>query len=168
MIDSAHLLEQADALLAARQDGSSARLTDRRRSISATYYALFHTALAAAADQSVGHAARGSGLYSLAYRSIDHKVMKGLCDTVQKQTPPNTYKRYTPTTGWGMEICSFAEAFITLNEQRMLADYDPSYTVTVSECLSYITVARTAIGKFDTADAELKRAFLTLLLFPPR
>lgn len=94
--------------------------------------------------------------------------MKALCDTVQKPTPPNAYKKYTPRTGWGTEICSFAEAFITLNEQRMLADYDPSYAVSASECLSYITVARTAIGKFDTADAVLKSAFLTLLLFPPR
>lgn len=168
MIDSTHLLEQADALLAARPDGSSARPTDRCRSISATYYALFHTALAAAADQSVGAAARGTDLYSLAYRSIDHKVMKALCETVQKQTPPNAYRRYTPSTGWGTDICGFAEAFMALNAQRLLADYDPCYIVSVSECLSYITVARTAISKFDTADAGLKSAFLTLLLFPPR
>ena len=94
--------------------------------------------------------------------------MKALCDTVLKQTPPNAYKRYTPRTGWGTEICSFAEALITLNEQRMLADYDPSYTVSVSECLNYITVARTAISKFDIADGGLKSAFPTLLLFPPR
>lgn len=94
--------------------------------------------------------------------------MKALCDTVQKQTPPNSYKRYTPETGWGAEICGFAEAFITLNEQRMLADYDPCYTVSVSECVNYIIVARTAIYKFIAADAELKRSFLTLLLFPPR
>lgn len=168
MLNSAHLLEQAERLSAAGPNGERARPTDRCRAVSATYYAVFHAGLTAAADQCVGAAERGTELYSLAYRSVDHAKMKALCRQVLQKEPSPAYRRYVPDGGWGAAIAGYADGFVTLNEQRMLADYDPTYIIFPSEVASYVLVARTAIHLLDTADPVARRAFLTLLLFPPR
>jgi len=166
MLSSAHLLEQAERLLDPLPDEVRARPTDRCRAISSAYYAVFHAGLTAAADQAVGTDVRGTVLYSLAYRSIDHAKMKGLCRLVVQKGP--SIKRFMPESGWGDAIAGYANSFVTLNELRMQADYDPTYVVLPSEVANYILVARSAIGLLDAAEPEPRRAFLTLLLFPPR
>ncbi|WP_298967152.1 hypothetical protein [uncultured Methylobacterium sp.] len=168
MLDSAHLLEQAERLAAPAPDGERARPTDLHRAVSATYYAVFHAGLTAAADQCLGRDNQGTELYSLAYRSVDHIKMKALCRQVLQREPSPTYKRYVPNGGWGADITAYADGFVTLNEQRMLADYDPTYVISPSEVTSYVLVGRTAIRLLDKADPAARRAFLTLLLFPPR
>lgn len=168
MLSSVHLLEQAEGLLVARQGEEYTRHTDRCRAVSATYYAVFHAGLTAAADHAIGSDERGTELYSLAYRSIDHGKMKNLCRQVLQKAPSSAIKRFVPDSGWGDAIAGYADSFVTLNELRMLADYDPTYVVLPSEVASYILVARSAINLLDKADPIVKRSFLTLLLFPPR
>lgn len=168
MLSSAHLLEQAERLLIAPPGEERARPTDRCRAVSSAYYAVFHAGLTAAADQAIGADARGTVLYSLAYRSVDHGKMKGLCRQVLQRGPSSAIQRFVPEGGWGDAIAGYAGSFVTLNELRMQADYDPTYVVLPSEVANYILVARSAINLLDTADPAARRAFLTLLLFPPR
>ncbi|AWN51872.1 hypothetical protein DK412_09400 [Methylobacterium sp. 17Sr1-1] len=78
------------------------------------------------------------------------------------------YQRYVPDGGSDRPIIGYCEAFVTMNEQRMLADYDPAYQVTPIEVVAYVRTARTAIDDLDAAGEAVRRAFLGLLLFPPR
>lgn len=168
MLSSKHLLEQAERLLVAPPGEERSRPTDRCRAVSSAYYAVFHAGLTAAADQAIGADARGTVLYSLAYRSIDHGKMKGLCRQVLQKGPSSAIKRFVPEEGWGHAIAGYADSFVTLNELRMQADYDPTYVVLPSEVAYHILTARSAINLLDAAEPEPRRAFLTLLLFPPR
>lgn len=168
MLEPLHLLEQAERLLSPPEGDDRARLTDRCRAVSATYYAVFHAGLIAAADLFAGEGERGTPLYSLAYRSVDHAKMKSLCREVIQRIPSSKYRQYVPISGWGPHIVDYAESFVTLNDQRMLADYDPAHILLGSEVEGYIRIARSAIQRLQTANDESRRAFLTLLLFPPR
>jgi uncharacterized protein (UPF0332 family) len=168
VIDIAHLLEQAARLCAASDGAVQPRTTDLRRAVSAAYYAVFHAGLIAAADLVTGEAARGITPYCLAYRSIDHGKMKSLCQEIAKHKPSVRFQRYVPDGGWNRPIVGYCEAFVTLNEQRMLADYDPAYRVTPVEVEAYIRTAHTAIEDLHAAGGAVRGAFLALLLFPPR
>jgi hypothetical protein len=73
--DPDRLFDQADALISNHQDE-----TDLRRAVSAAYYGVFHFTLRALADWIVGQANRSTNRYGLVYRSVDHKVLRALCD----------------------------------------------------------------------------------------
>ncbi|AWN45098.1 hypothetical protein DK419_01090 [Methylobacterium terrae] len=136
--------------------------------MSATYYAVFHAGLRAAADLFAGAGDQTAPLYGLAYRSIDHGKRKSLCQEVMRPSPSLKYQRYVPKEGWDLPISDYAQRFIMLDEQRMLADYDPGYDVAAADAETQIRMARTAIQSLENAGEPSKRAFLTLLLFPPR
>jgi uncharacterized protein (UPF0332 family) len=161
-----HLLEQAERLISPA-DGLS-REVDRRRAISAAYYAVFHFILTAAADFFAGAENRRSKNYALAYRSIDHRGLRDLCLHVQKSTLPPKYRRYLPLNGFLKNIPAFATAYVELYEKRHEADYDPRARVTVSRTRLAISTARDAISRFQRSASFRQRAFLSLLLFPPR
>ena len=168
MIDPSHLLDQAERLLLPIEGATSPRITDRCRAVSATYYAVFHAGLIAAADQLIGHEKRGTSLYALAYRSVDHGKMKSLCKDLVKLPPPEKYSKYKPPDGWDDTLRGYMDIFVTLNDQRMLADYDPAHVITSSEVETYIRIARQAIADITSAEENSRRSFLTLLLFPLR
>jgi hypothetical protein len=161
-----HLLQQA-ASLAAPQAGAP-RQVDLRRAISAAYYGVFHFVLTAAADEIVGRSRRGTDLYALVYRSIGHRSLRELCNEVRKQQLPARYQKYSPKGGFGPDLQAFADALTELQEQRHVADYDPSTRIKTSDAAVAIAVARRAILRFQGAHSARRTAFLTLLLFPPR
>lgn len=161
-----HLFEQAEKLI--RPRGQLApRQVDVRRAISAAYYGVFHYILAAAADLHIGGTARPAKRYTLLYRSVDHRTMRALCEEAKKPTPSARYRKYIPN-GLGPNIQAFASAFLDLQEKRHDADYDPLKLMKVSDARLAVATARSAIGRFARAPAWKQRAFLTLLLFPPR
>ena len=162
-----HLFEQADRLITPPAGGAP-RQVDLRRAISGAYYGVFHAALAAAADQVVGVTKRSSNQYALVYRSVDHKTLRDICREVQKQTLLGKYAPYAPRNGFGPNIKAFAAALLELQEKRLAADYDPSMRVKRSEALFAVATARSALNRFRKAHQSRRRAFLGLLLFPPR
>jgi hypothetical protein len=166
-IDPEHLFEQADRLAAPPPAGRP-RQADLRRSISSAYYGLFHATLTAAADEVVGMTRRTTAQYSLVYRSVGHRALRELCLEVKKPILPSRYLRYEPRGGFGANIKAFAAAMAELQEKRHAADYDPLITVRSADALLAISMARTALGRFRAASATRRRAFLSLLLFPPR
>jgi hypothetical protein len=162
-----HSFEQAEKLVAPPSAGPP-RQVDLRRAISAAYYGVFHFCLAAAADEFVGATQRGTSRYTLVYRSIDHKTLKDLCAEAKKPTPPAKYLPYIPLGGFGSNIQAFATAAIELQEKRHLADYNPEPRFRTSDAKLAVGTARSAVHRFQTADEEHRKAFLTLLICTPR
>ena len=155
------LLQQAD-LLVSRTTPTQA---DLRRAISSAIYAVFHFCLTAAADMVIGSSAPSTARYSHVYRSIDHKVLRGLCGQLGQTQPQNV--AITPSSSFG-HLQDFARLTASLYEQRILADYDPSRTYSETEVRVVISDARQAIAWFTSCDDEQQKAFLTMLLFRQR
>jgi uncharacterized protein (UPF0332 family) len=162
-----HLFEQAETLIQAPAAGRP-RQVDLRRGVSAAYYALFHAILATAADLVVGTTNRSTILYELVYRSIDHRALRELCTEVGKTTLTKKYAPYAPSNGFGSNIEAFAAAFVQLQIKRHEADYNPLVRITTSDAARTIQTARAALARFNRASSTRRRAFLTLLMFPPR
>jgi hypothetical protein len=165
-LDPGHLFEQADLLITGR--GGRPRQADIRRAISAAYYALFHAAVTAAADQVVGVTNRAEPRYGLVYRSIEHISLRELCEAMQKQTPPDRLKPVWPLSGFGPDIIAFAAAVAELQKKRYEADYDPMIRMSRSDAIMSIKTARAALAGFQNADPEQRIIFLPLLLFARR
>ena len=165
--NSEHLLERAEAVV--RWDGHGRpRPTDLRRAISDAYYATFHAFLSGAADAVIGKRRRGSGPYGLAYRSIDHRALRELCQTARLRTPSQRYRPHVPGGGFGLSIREAAEAVLTLQGKRNQADYDPGFDVDRTEAEAVVLMARKALDDWYAAPAAEREIFLHLLLFPPR
>lgn len=162
-----HLLEQAEKLVAPPPAGAP-RQVDLRRAISSAYYGLFHLCLTAAADEFVGVTQRASSRYALIYRSIDHKTLKDLCIEARKSRPPAKYVPYFPTGGFDDYVQVFSTAVVELQEKRHQADYNPQTRFRTSDAKLVIGTARNAIDCFRAANEEHRKAFLTLLICPPR
>jgi uncharacterized protein (UPF0332 family) len=166
-LSSEELLEQAERLSASTTSGRPTQ-ADLKRAISAAYYAVFHFILASLADEIVGSTKRNQARYALVYRSIDHRGLRDLCEKIVKPRFPEKYLAYLPKGGLGPNIIDFAGAALELQEKRHSADYDPSFGVTTLDASTAIALARRAIERFGKASAVRKKAFLTLLVFPPR
>jgi hypothetical protein len=159
--DPDELLLQADHLVAR----IGATETDVRRAISAAYYAVFHFCLRAAADMVSGAATRSTPRYTVIYRSVDHKALRGLCGQLAQTRPQNI--AVVPSSGFG-NLPGFARVTANLGEQRNLADYDTSRSFTAGEARLAISEARQAILWFNSCNDEQQKAFLIMLLFRQR
>ena len=162
-----YLLEQAEALIEAPVAGPP-RQVNLRRGVSTAYYAVFHFILTVAADEFIGVTKRHNAHYSLVYRSVDHRTLRELCEEAIKTSPKEKYIKYIPANGLGKNVQAFAAATLELQKKRHSADYDPSYRVKTSDVKLTIETARSAIRRFNLASPKRKKAFVTLLLFPPR
>jgi uncharacterized protein (UPF0332 family) len=162
-----HLFDQARRLISPPQGGAP-RQVDLRRAISAAYYGVFHFTLAAAADEFVGKARRASGPYALVYRSISHRAFKELCNDVKKPVLPAKYRAYVLGTDISTNLRVFAATAAELQEKRHSADYNPEPRFKTSEARFAITAAASAIPRFQRANIESRKLFLTLLICPPR
>jgi hypothetical protein len=83
-----------------------------RRAVSDSYYAMFHALCISNADHLVGVTRRGSEAWARIYRGLDHSKAKELF-----RRPAFRSRNYS--------FQFIASAFIELQEQRYLADYDP-------------------------------------------
>lgn len=162
-----HLLAQARTLVQAPVAGP-VRQVDLRRAISSSYYALFHFVLTAAADEFIGATFRTSSRYRLVYRSVDHRVLKVLCEEVKKANPGGRLGRYFPVGGFDPKLVTFARIALDLQERRHGADYDPGLRFGAAATRLEIDAAERAIAEFAQAPGDHRKIFLTLLLCPPR
>lgn len=162
-----HFFEQADELSRPPAAGAP-RQVNLRRAISAAYYGVFHYLLASVADEFVGVGGRGTPRYALVYRSIDHGAVRELCAEAKKQSMPAKYAKYVPGGAFGLELQTFAGAFLELQERRHSADYDPSVRIKLSDARLAIATARSAVAQYGGADEDQRKRFLTLLAFRPR
>jgi hypothetical protein len=163
VIDPLHLLDQATRLIQAAPTGAP-RQADLRRAISATYYAVFHCASTALADEFVGRTKRSEARYALVYRSINHRALKDLCADIVKPTLPGRLLAYEPSNGFGRNLVEFAAAVVDLQAKRHAADYDCLQRFRTSDAMLAIATAKRANSRFSRASAERRAVFLTLLV----
>ncbi|MEX0808592.1 MAG: hypothetical protein WD044_07675 [Dongiaceae bacterium] len=168
VINPDHLLDQALRLTTAVAGVGAPRQADLRRAISTAYYALFHAILTEAADDFVGRTQRHIPRYTLLYRSIDHKTLRSICEDVSKPTMPAKYASFQPAGGFSLEIKAFATALFDLQEKRHTADYDPLFRVRMSDTVLAISTGRIALTRLRRATVSQRRAFVSLIVFPPR
>jgi hypothetical protein len=124
--------------------------------------------MAGVADAFIGRSRRSSAQYGLAYRSIDHRSLRQICDEVRRPTLRDRYKPYGPPGGFGPDMITLAELLLDLQQKRHAADYDPAIRLSSSEARLSIDTARdTLMHLQDAPDAE-RAVFYGLLVFPPR
>ena len=126
--------------------------------INMTYYAMFHTVSATAADAFIGEVELPVGKQARmqVYRSLDHRPIRSVCknEAVMRQFSPENRK--------------FAELLVEMQAERQRASYDPSARFDASLVLSAIDSAETAIRAFNAASEEERKAFIALILFKTR
>jgi hypothetical protein len=154
-----YFFEQAERLIAPVRPGAT-RQVDLRRAISSV--------LAAAADEFVGRTKRAALEYGLAYRSIDHRTLRSLCEEIAKPILAARYREYQPEGGFAAELKSFAAIVVELQLSRHQADYDPMIRFDRSDAVAAIGRGRTSLHRFRQSPASHRTRFLALLLFPPR
>jgi hypothetical protein len=152
MIDD--LLRTADAL--ARLESRRPRQTSLRRAVSSAYYAVFHALARSCADELIGVTRANSVPWTRTYRALQHGEAKNAFkDRAVLELEPG--------------IAIFASAFITLQEQRHIADYDPRpFPHGRKATLDYIEEARRAVEALRQADSENKRALASYGLLRSR
>jgi hypothetical protein len=153
MIDISDLLRTADRLA-----GADATEADLRRSVSTSYYAVFHLLCRA-----FGELVERSGpeqfqrAWLQTYRYLDHGPAK------QKCLEAKIAKRGFPSI-----LQEFANTFIELQDLRIAADYDPMTPVDATLAQTCVAVARQAIADFDAAPADHRRAFVLFVCLRPK
>jgi hypothetical protein len=150
MIDPDYLLWRSHEELTHREPGAPNQ-TFLRRAISEFYYALFHEICRQVADLHVGATLRKDIRYALVYRSLDHTRAKDVC------------RRVVADKGASAEVASVAIAFISLQEARHQADYNPVPRFRVSEAHAHFLDAEGAIITLRAGFVD-KAPFLTRLL----
>ena len=152
-MNSRDLIEAARALTeSGRGRPTQARL---RRAVSTTYYAMFHCLAATAADLFVGRK-RGPAWHR-AYRALEHGKAGNAC------------RQGRTMQAFPVEVRDFARAFVMLQTERQRADYAlDTNAYQKSDVLGYIASAELAIGRFEQAGIDARRAFAAHVLFRQR
>lgn len=129
------------------------RQADLRRSISTSYYALFHGLAELAAIRLVGRssAAQKSAAWSRVYRVLNHLPAKKACSRQELQ-------------GCSQELARFLMAFPRLQELRHLADYDPVIRFKQGEALNAADDAECALVGLQSAPLDEQLDFITFAL----
>lgn len=141
-----------DLLVTARQLAkarpSKPRQADLRRAISTAYYAAFHALAHECGDRFVGtnKTSRSTRAWAQAYRALEHGFAKQQC-------------RKAADKGFPDRIVQFADAFLSLQEERHRADYDPTATYTRAETFISVQTAQQAISDFRRSAKSDRAAF---------
>ena len=136
--------------------GETARL---RKSVSATYYAMFHALAQNNADRLVGDSEtdRESGAWYRIYRALEHR-------TAYRQLSESRLGNFSG------QVKRFGTSFRDLQYNRHQADYDPqsrSY-LPQSEVLNLIEEAESAIQDLLATTIAERRELAAHVLFPSR
>jgi hypothetical protein len=168
---STELLAQAGML--ARREPRRPKQASLRRSISASYYALFHFLIEEATRMAVGTAHNRSMLRQFAGRAFVHGKMKAVCDEFTKATPKSDALRpfwHRLAVHGNADAQTVAENFIDLQESRHDADYNLSRHFTRQDASTAADKAKDAVeawNRLKAANEELALLFaLSLMLWP--
>lgn len=144
-----------------------------RRSISASYYALFHFLIEEATKLSFGTQRTRAGLRHFAGRSLSHSKMKLVCTEFLKPTPSSKllrpWWRRLPIAGDG-DLRLVADTFVDMQLQRHNADYDLDATVVRSDALNAVANVQSAIDAWRRLlrkQPEIANLFAAALLLWP-
>jgi hypothetical protein len=99
---------------------------------------------------------RSNKAWQQAYRALEHRNAKNRCadDKIIPKFP--------------QAIQDFANAFVTMQIKRHLADYDPFVTLYKSEVRQDLAEAKDVISRFVRVSARNRRAFAAHVLLAKR
>ena len=136
----------------AKANPARPRQADLKRAVRTAYYALFHALARQCADLLVGVGPdRSNGAWAQVYRSLEHGVAKNSCKTAA-------------STGFPIGIVNFANTFVSLQEERHRADYDPDARYTRPDVQVLISNAEQAIASLQPEARKHRRAFAVWVL----
>jgi uncharacterized protein (UPF0332 family) len=129
---------------------------DLRRAVSTAYYAMFHALSENCANSLLGVRTpdRCERAWSQTYRALDHKKAREACRQCSEA------KFCFPA-----DIKDFAAFFVTMNNHRNKADYDPRGSYSRKSAVELIEAARRAINALENAPAKHRKAFAAFVLF---
>jgi hypothetical protein len=130
-----------------------------RRSVSTSYYALFHLLINAAAQRWNGSPEAQLGLE----RAFKHNNMKEVSAVVSR----GSWKHWsTPPLAIPIELQQIGSTFVDLQEARHIADYDNSKIWTTTEVDARLDDARTAFQNWEKirTDPAAHEYLLALLI----
>ena len=163
----------AQAQMLARREPRRPKEASLRRSISASYYALFHFLIEDCTRLVVGTAHSRASLRQFTGRAFVHGKMKAVCEEFLKTTPKNELLRpFWPTLriAHNAEIQTIANIFIRLQEQRHAADYDLSQHFTRDDAHLAARQSQEAIAAWNRLKVQNKDLSLffalSLMLWP--
>jgi uncharacterized protein (UPF0332 family) len=124
-----------------------------RRSISSSYYAVFHALARTCANSLVGKtpSRRPNKAWVEVYRGLNHGVCQKACEQANKVNFPDS-------------ILDFADAFSQLQEHRHKADYDPHIRFTKENAEHWYGLAQESVTRLRSASGLDKRAFAAWVL----
>jgi uncharacterized protein (UPF0332 family) len=118
-----------------------------RRSVSTAYYALFHLLINEAAQRWNGSAEARLGLE----RAFKHNNMKEVSTVLSK----GSWRSWSnPHLNIPVELVDVADAFVTLQEARHLADYDNTKIWTSTEVDSRLDDAQAAFQNWQKIQTD--------------
>lgn len=136
-----------------RPAGDAFGQAELRRATSNAYYALFHALAQLAADLL---AEPGTREWTRVYRALEHGTCKQACEKLVKGG------------GLTQSLRDVANSFITLQDARHAADYDPDWTTDRWDVFAHVAAAGQAIDRLQAAAMSDRRAFILHLLFRER
>jgi len=155
------LLDQANRMLSALIPSEA----DIRRATSNAYYGLFHFLVDEALDLFCPK--RPPSLAAIVRRGFQHAVMKELCISVRHGRKANLSNKLKLVFGDPFEpgLVGIANAFVTLQQRRHVADYALHQPISVTEAAADVALARTAVQDFRAINrTDNAQAFLMSLL----
>jgi hypothetical protein len=149
------LLKIADDLTEVGRAGRP-RQAYLRRSLSTTYYALFHALAKMCADELIGVTQANSEAWVRVYRALEHGAAKNALN-------------HANIHALGSAAKGFSTAFVELQEKRHTADYDPrSFPFGRKATRGYIQQAKSAVALLGQLNAEQRRIMATAVLLKSR
>lgn len=138
--------------------GGKPRQANLRRALSSAYYALFHCLARDGANLVMGGtgASRSGPAWRQVYRALEHGQARKAC---QRSNIVNRFPN---------PISDFADVFVSLQEKRHEADYDPDGRFYKSAVIQEIDNAELAIQRYNASAIKDRRAFVALVLFKSR
>jgi len=168
---SSDLLAQARAL--ARREPRRPREASLRRSVSASYYALFHYLIEECARLTVGAAHDRAPFRQFAGRAFVHAKMKAVCEEFAKTSPRSELLKpfwASLQVANNLEVRTVAKNFIDLQDQRHAADYDLSRHLSREDADTAADRAQESVEAWEalkTQHEKLALLFaLSLMLWP--
>ena len=162
----ADLIEQADHL--ARKEPRRPRQASLRRSVSASYYGVFHLLT----EEATRMFLRGEALARLRpllARSFSHGQMKAVSTEFGKGAVPKGMGAFLGTVGVPDTLSQVATAFVDLQQARHEADYDLSRRFSRNEALAFIAQAKRTVEQWPDVRAHpAAQLFLLALLAKAR
>lgn len=146
------LLEIAKALAESRHRGGVSAVA-MRRSVSTSYYAVFHALARLCADELIGDEA--SSDWERIYRALDHGQAKTDLLALAAETKEQALGRIAGTFG-------------DLQLDRHAADYDPRKAFSALEADSWLLFAKEAVSELERLEAGLRRRLAVRLMLKMR